>query len=148
WIAEQARHHPEAVAVECGGVAWRYRELMQRVAAIASRLRSAGAGKEALVGIAMERSVDMVAGLLAILKTGAAYLPLDPDLPEARLRLLLEDAQPRIILADRAALARLPSSSAAILLSADTAASTVADDEPLLVEPDDLAPDDLAYVLY
>ena len=141
-IEEQARHHPETIAVECGGVAWRYRELMPRVAAIASRLRDAGAGEGALVGIAMERSCDMVAGLLAILTTGAAYLPLDPDLPEARLRLLLEDGQPRIILTDRTALRRLPSSGAAILLSDDAAAAIPGGDAPLV------DPDDLAYVLY
>jgi hypothetical protein len=80
----------------------------------------------------------MVAGLLAILKTGAAYLPLDPDLPEARLRLLLEDAQPAIILTDRAARAKLPPSNAAMLLCDDVITSFVADDERL-VDSDDLA---------
>jgi amino acid adenylation domain-containing protein len=142
WIEEQARHHSEAVAVECSGITWRYGELMQRVAAIASRLQSAGAVKGALVGIAMERSCDMVAGLLAILTTGAAYLALDPDLPEARLRLLLDDAQPRIILADRMAQARLPASSAAVVLCEETDPSTSDGDAPLV------EPDDLAYVLY
>ena len=142
WIEEQARHQPEAIAVERAGVAWRYRELMERVAAIASRLRDAGAVKGALVGIAMERSCEMVAGLLAILEAGAAYLPLDPDLPEARLRLLLEDAQPPIILADRTAQARLPASSAAILLCDETAVSIPGGNAPLA------DPDDVAYVLY
>ena len=142
WIEEQARQHSEAIAVECRGITWRYSQLMHRVAAIASRLRSAGAVKGALVGIAMERSCDMAAGLLAILKTGAAYLPLDPDLPEARLRLLLDDAQPRIILADRMAQARLPASSAAVVLCDETGPS-ISDGDAPLVEPDDLA-----YVLY
>ena len=141
-IEAQGRRHPETIAVKCGGVAWRYRELMPRVAAIASRLRYAGAGEGALVGIAMDRSCDMVAGLLAILTTGAAYLPLDPDLPEARLQLLLEDAQPRIILTDRTALRRLPSSRATIILSDDAAASIPSGDAPLVDA------DDLAYVLY
>ncbi len=142
WIEEQARHHPEAIAVECGKEAWSYRELMQRAAAMASRLRRAGADEGALVGIAMERSPNMVAGLLAILKTGAAYVPLDPDLPEARLRLMLDDARPRIILTDRAARAKLPSSSATILLADDAAASSVDDVEA------PVGPDDLAYLLY
>jgi amino acid adenylation domain-containing protein len=142
WIEEQARCHPEAIALECGSVVWRYRELMQRVMTIASRLNQAGAGRGALVAIAMERSPDMVAGLLAILKTGAAYLPLDPDLPEARLRLLLDDAQPAIVLADRPAQEKLPSSNAAILLCDDAATAVAGGDGPRV------DPDDLAYVLY
>jgi amino acid adenylation domain-containing protein len=142
WIEEQARQHPEAIAVECGGTAWRYRELAQRAGALAARLRHAGAGQGALVGIAMDRSCDMVAGLLAILRTGAAYLPLDPHLPRTRLRLLLDDARPMIVLTDRTSLAKLPPSSAAILLSDDEDAAISGDDQ----SPDN--PDDLAYVLY
>jgi amino acid adenylation domain-containing protein len=142
WIEEQARCRPDAIVIECGEEAWRYRELMQRAAALASCLRGAGAGNGVLIGIAMERSLDMVAGLLAILKTGAAYLPLDPDLPEARLRLLVEDAQPAIILTDRTARAKLPSSSAGIILS-DDAIAAVVDDDVRAIDPDDLA-----YVLY
>jgi amino acid adenylation domain-containing protein len=142
WIEEQALRRPEATAVECGDEALCYRELIQRAASISRCLRRAGAGKGAVIGIALERSLEMVAGLLAILKTGAAYLPLDPDLPEARLRLLLEDAQPVIILTDRSARAKLPPSNAAILLCDDVVTSFVADDERLV------DPDDLAYVLY
>lgn len=141
-IGEQARRHPKAIAVACGGESWCYRELMQRAAAVASRLREAGAGKGALVGIAMERSLEMVAGLVAILKTGAAYLPLDPTLPEARLRLLLDDAQPAIILTDRGARAKLPLSNAAILPCDDANMPVAEDYEPLV------NPNDLAYVLY
>src|SRR6185437_10716002 len=96
------RRRPEAIAAECGGRVWCYRELMERAAAIAALLQRAGARRDTLIGIAVERSLDMVAGLLAILQTGAAYLPLDPDLPSARLTLLLEDARPAVILTDKA----------------------------------------------
>jgi len=142
WIEEQASRRPEAIAVECGGVAWRYRELIQRVATTAARLQAAGSGKGALVAIAMERSLDMVAGLLAILRTGAAYLPLDPDLPEARLRLLVDDAQPAIILTDRAVRTKLPPSDAAVLLCDEANTAAAAAEWPFV------DPDDLAYVLY
>jgi amino acid adenylation domain-containing protein len=79
---------------------------------------------------------------LAILETGAAYLPLDPDLPEARLRLLLDDARPSVILTDRTAQTKVPASSATILLADDAIAPIAGDGEPLV------DPDDLAYVLY
>ncbi|HEX4191469.1 MAG TPA: amino acid adenylation domain-containing protein, partial [Stellaceae bacterium] len=142
WIETQAHQQPDAIAVECGGDAWSYRELIDRAAALAARLQSAGTGKAALVGIAMRRSLDMVAGLLAILKSGAAYLPLDPDLPEARLRLLLDDARPAIVLTDRATQAKLPPSSATLILG-DAADAEVVEGGARRVDPDDLA-----YVLY
>ncbi|HWE74824.1 MAG TPA: amino acid adenylation domain-containing protein [Stellaceae bacterium] len=142
WIEAQANQHADAIAAECGGEAWSYGELIERARALAARLRAAGAGNDVLVGIAMRRSLEMVAGLLAILRSGAAYLPLDPDLPEARLRLLLEDAQPAIILTDPMTRAKLPSTDASLILGDAPDASAVGDDAPLV------DPDDLAYVLY
>jgi non-ribosomal peptide synthetase component F len=69
WIEEVARHRPEAIAVECASQAWRYRELVGRAEAIASLLAEAGATRGSLIGIACERSLEMVAGLLAIHKS-------------------------------------------------------------------------------
>jgi amino acid adenylation domain-containing protein len=143
WIEEVARHRPEAVAVECASQAWRYSELMGRTDAIASLLAEAGATRGSLIGIAFERSLEMVAGLLAIHKIGSAYLPLDPELPEARLRLLIGGARPMAILTDRSGRAKLPLSDAAVLVCDDTPIAKAAD---RVVPPSDS--DDLAYVLY
>lgn len=145
WIEEQARTTPDAIAIECDGQRWRYRDLDQRVLHLLERLRRAGAGKGSLVAIATERSPDMVAGLLAILKLGAAYLPLDPALPDARLALLIDDARPALVLADAAGAARLPRGDTPILrLDAASDAEDVRADAPF----EAASPDDVAYVLY
>jgi amino acid adenylation domain-containing protein len=146
WIEEQARRNPEAIAVECDGHSWRYSELMRRAQAIARLLDQAGAAHGTLVAIAMERSLNMVAGLVAILRLGGTYLPLDPGLPEARLALLIEDARPAIILADKTALTTVPPSGAALVLCED--AGTVTKDNISAPSHYPGDPEGLAYVLY
>jgi non-ribosomal peptide synthetase component F len=93
----------------------------------------------------MERSPEMVAGLLGILKTGATYLPLDPGLPAARLGFLIDDARPAVILADDTGVARLPRCDAPILRC-----DTVSDHDDRVDDAvaEAAGPDDLAYVLY
>jgi amino acid adenylation domain-containing protein len=95
---DRAARNPCAVAVECDGAWLTYRELNQKANRLARKLRETGAGPETLVGLCVERSCDMAVALLAILKTGAAYLPLDPALPEERFRMILEDAKAPILL--------------------------------------------------
>jgi amino acid adenylation domain-containing protein len=116
-IERQARETPNAVAVESGGERWNYAELDRRAEQIAQRLRAAGVIEGDLVAILMQRSAGAVAGLIAILKCGAAYLPLDPTLPEARLRLLMGDARPVAILADRPSAQRAPRSPARLVMA-------------------------------
>jgi amino acid adenylation domain-containing protein len=89
---------PDAVAIRCGDRCWTYAELEGRANGIAARLLAAGVAKGALVAIAVDRSPEMVAGLLAILKIGAAYLPLDPGFPAARLDHIVRDARPVALL--------------------------------------------------
>ncbi|MFD8639342.1 amino acid adenylation domain-containing protein [Streptomyces zaomyceticus] len=91
---------PDRTAVVCGDVRLTYAELDARADRLARRLRRAGAGPEGLVAVAMNRSADLVVALLAVLKTGAAYLPLDPRNPDERQRAVLEEAGPRVLLAD------------------------------------------------
>ncbi|MFF8725425.1 amino acid adenylation domain-containing protein [Streptomyces sp. NPDC015171] len=96
WLAplleQWAVRTPDAPALGCGTERLTYRELHERADRLAAELRAAGAGPERLVGLALDRSVDLVVAALAVLKSGAAYLPLDPDHPAERLRHMLEDA--------------------------------------------------------
>ncbi len=96
-IVAVAGERPDAVAVEDGDRALSYGELLRRARLLAGTLRSHGAGPEVRVGIFAERSLEMVVALLAVEVAGAAYLPLDPELPERRLRSVMEDARPRLL---------------------------------------------------
>src|SRR4030095_1845366 len=93
WIEAQAAHTPEAVAVVYEGEELTYRELDDKAARLARVLRGLGAGAEVRVGLCVERSLEMMVGLLGILKAGGAYVPLDPSYPEERLAFMLEDSQ-------------------------------------------------------
>ena len=92
-FSEQVRQSPEAVAVVYEDEQLSYLELERRSNQLGSYLRRFGVGPEVVVGLCVERSVEMIVGLLGILKAGGAYLPLDPAYPEERLKYLLEDAQ-------------------------------------------------------
>ena len=95
---EQVTRSPEAVAVVHEGQYMTYDELNARANQIAHHLRSIGVGPEVLVGICLERSLDMVVALLGILKAGGAYVPLDPAYPKERLAYMLEDSAPLVLL--------------------------------------------------
>ncbi|MGZ6125432.1 MAG: AMP-binding protein, partial [Myxococcales bacterium] len=77
----QAERRPDAIALVCGAQRLTYRELDQRANQVAHALRAMGVGHEAHVGLCVDRSIDMVVGLLGILEAGAAYVPLDPTYP-------------------------------------------------------------------
>jgi amino acid adenylation domain-containing protein len=94
----QTERCPDAVAVTFGKEQLTYRELNQRANQLAHHLHKFGVGPDVLVGIYMERSLDMVVGLLGILKAGGAYVPLDPAYPKERLAFMLEDSQARVLL--------------------------------------------------
>ncbi len=97
----QAAISPAAVALSCGDAEMSYRELNHQANLLAARLEEAGAGPGAVVGLCLERSMEMITGLLAILKTGAAYLPLDPGNPKARNAIMLDDAQAGLVLTQK-----------------------------------------------
>ena len=97
WFEAQATRTPTATAVVYENEQISYQELNQRANQLAHYLRTRGVREEMLVGIFMERSIEMMIGLLAVLKTGAAYVPLDPVYPRERLRLIIEDAQPELV---------------------------------------------------
>ncbi|MDT5028200.1 MAG: hypothetical protein QOE61_4626, partial [Micromonosporaceae bacterium] len=91
-LAAQAIRTPDASAVIFEGVSVSYRELNARANRLAHKLIALGAAPERVVAVALPRSVELVVALLAVLKSGAAYLPVDPDLPRARIELMLDDA--------------------------------------------------------
>ncbi|MGB8479150.1 MAG: amino acid adenylation domain-containing protein [Acidobacteriaceae bacterium] len=99
---------PERLAVIAGGTSLTYGELDERANRIASHLKSRGAGPEKLVALCLERSADLVASILAIAKTGAAYVPLDPTYPAARIANIFEDARPLVVLTTQSLLSALP----------------------------------------
>ena len=104
----QAERTPTTVAVTYEDEQLTYAELNLRANQLAHHLRASGIGTESVVGIFMERSLEMVVGLLGILKAGAAYLPLDPTYPSKRLLFMLEDAEIKVVLTHQRLLERLP----------------------------------------
>jgi amino acid adenylation domain-containing protein/non-ribosomal peptide synthase protein (TIGR01720 family) len=107
-IAEQAAARPDVEAVRCDGSMLTYAELEAWSNRIAHRLRRAGTGREERIGLCVERSTGLVAAALGVLKAGAAYVPLDPSYPAARLAGMVADAGVRQVIADPATVARRP----------------------------------------
>jgi amino acid adenylation domain-containing protein len=144
-VDAQVKAKPDAIAVDAAGNRLTYAELDRRANRIAHRLRAEGAGPGTLVGICMDRTADMVAGLLAVLKTGAAYLPLEPRYPTDRLAFILEDSGAALVLTQSNLLAKLPVHCNRICLETE---------EEALARQPDTAPmtttsaEDVAYVLY
>ncbi len=107
-VLARARRSPEAVAVVAGDDAMTYGELARRARSLGARLRALGAGPEARVALAVERSPEMVIALLGILAASGAYVPIDPETPADRLSFLLADARPALLLTSAALFPRLP----------------------------------------
>jgi amino acid adenylation domain-containing protein len=146
-ITEQAARTPETVAVVFEGHQLTYRELDQAAGRLAAYLRSLGVGPEVLVGIAAERSLGLVVGLLAILKAGGAYVPLDPDYPAARLAGMLEDAAVPVLLTQSHLLERLPEHGAWVVLL-DGEVPEAGALAPIRREPSRLDPRQAAYAIF
>ena len=106
-IEAQARRTPEAPAVSFGDQVLSYAELNRSANRLAHRLRALGVGPDRPVGVCLDRSMEMVVGLVAILKAGGAYVPLDPGYPAARLAMMLADARPGVVLVHDASRERL-----------------------------------------
>ena len=112
---EQVKKTPGAVAVVYEGEEVTYEELNRRANQLAHYLVELGVGPEVRVGLCVERSVEMVVGLLGILKAGGAYVPLDPEYPVERLRFMVEDAQARMVITQSQLRGRLPETGPRIL---------------------------------
>ncbi|MDZ7307315.1 MAG: amino acid adenylation domain-containing protein [candidate division KSB1 bacterium] len=144
-FAAQVAATPAAVAVIFENQQLSYRELDRRAEAVAHHLRRRGVGPETVIGLCLPRSAEMIIALLGILKSGAAYLPLDPGLPAERLNFMLADARAPIVLTRQrlaAAFAQTPAQ--IIFLDADSPIFEETAAPPLPA----LTPDNLAYVIY
>lgn len=143
---EQAQHLPEAVAVVCGERRMTYAELNRRSNQLAHYLKNLGAGPETRIGICVERDVEMLAGIMGILKAGAAYVPLDPGLPSERLAFMAEDSGILICLTQNVVLSRLPKMQAQIVLIDKQWNEIALQSEESLHSR--CAPENAAYVIY
>jgi amino acid adenylation domain-containing protein len=103
WFETQAARTPHAPAVAVASVIVTYEELNRRAETVAHELRELGVGSGDRVALQLERSIDMVASLLGVLKAGAAYVPIDPDSPEERLQFVLQDCGARVIITEQGA---------------------------------------------
>ncbi|WOB66746.1 non-ribosomal peptide synthetase [Microcystis aeruginosa] len=143
---EQVKRTPEAVAVVYSEQQLTYNELNCRANQLAHYLQSLGVKPEQLVGICLERSLDMIVGLLAILKAGGAYVPLDPEYPTERLLYILQDAQIRVLLTQKHLIAGLPKHQSEIVcLDTDWSFITQAQESNPCCE---VQPENLAYAIY
>jgi amino acid adenylation domain-containing protein len=114
-FAERAAEMPEAIAIEHDGVRWSYAELASRSDAAAAKLVADGVSPGSLVGLCLERSPWMIAAMLGVAKAGAAYLPLDPGFPAARLAMIVEDAKPALVLVEPSTRSALPADCARLV---------------------------------
>ena len=145
-IAAQAAQTPEARAVTLDDQTLTYAELMARATQLAQQLRQQGVRPDMLVGVAMERSLELVVSLLGILHAGGAYLPLDPDYPAERLAFMLADAQPALILTQSSLRARLPTYAGPIwCLDSDV---PLFSEQPAIVLDEGVHGTHLAYTIY
>ncbi len=145
-VVRQAELDPAALAVEDESARLSYGDLDEQSNALARRLRMSGAGPETLVGVYAGRSAGTVVALLAVLKAGAAYLPLDPHYPSERVRFMLEDARVGLLLADERLLEELPETGAEVI---PFGAAGWAERESRPPEMSArVSPSNLAYVIY
>jgi len=145
-IEEQAKRTPEQVAVRCGDRHLTYGQLDDRSNQLAHHLNVSGVGLESLVGVFLDRSVDMMVALLGILKAGGAYVPLDPDYPRDRIDFMVQDANLGVIVTQQSLLEQIPPSSASIV-TVDAVGSGKSD-LPTNAPSIQTHPDNLAYIIY
>jgi amino acid adenylation domain-containing protein len=143
----QAARTPDGVAVTYEGDSLTYAELNGRANQLAHYLRRRGVGPEARVGICLERSLEMVVGILAILKAGGAYVPLDPAYPADRLAFILADSATPVLLTRETLRGALPAHEGVEVVSLDGAAAEIAA-ESAENPQSGASPDTLAYVIY
>jgi len=146
-VAAQAARTPRATAVVFGEARLDYQTLVARARCLAHRLRDLGVGPEVVVGVALDRCLDLVSALLAVLEAGGAYLPLDPSYPTSRLAYVLEDARAVVVITDEQHAGSLPAAGAeTVLIDRDSA--VWANAAPAPAADPGVSAANLAYVIY
>lgn len=143
---DQARKTPEATAVICQDGLLTYAELNKKADMLAARLIQLGVGLEDRVAICLQRGTGVAIGLLAVLKAGGVYVPMDPEYPAERLRWMLQDAKAALVLTQQSLRERIPRTAAPLLCIEDLPA--VADESVSASLPRKVSPENLAYVIY
>ena len=137
---------PDVAAVTLGDESAAYDALNKRANRLAHHLQTLGVSTGMLVGVCLDRSIDMVAAIIGILKAGGAYVPLDPDCPTDRIRTMIDDAAPQVVIASASTLRHFEGSAARVVgLERDREAIDAQPDTNLAVKT---SPDDLAYVIF
>ncbi|MFE3531410.1 amino acid adenylation domain-containing protein, partial [Streptomyces sp. NPDC059144] len=138
--SEQVRRTPEATALVASDERLSYAELDRRVELLAAQLAHRGAGPDRVVAVALPRSVDLVVAVLAVVRAGAAYLPVDLDHPAGRIAAMVEDARPLLVLTDSENAGALPGPTPKLLLDEPSA--------PVFARPEPPLPAHSAYVIF
>ena len=146
-VEEQAALTPEAIATISDNNQLTYKELNERSNKLARYLRERGIGAETLVPICIERSDEMIVGLLGILKAGGAYVPIDPAYPEDRIRYMLTDTRGQIIVTSSKSKASLPGSGEGMIIELDTEWTTISQHNPDNLRVP-IQSNQLAYIIY
>lgn len=144
-VEEAGASAPDSLAVSDGRRRVTYAELDREATLLARRLLACGVARGATVGVCLESSVELAIAFLAVWKTGAAYVPLDPDYPADRIRFLIRDADLRVIVTRGSAAERIPTDAATLVHVDGTGA---ADAPSFPVVPEFPSPDDIAYLIY
>ena len=139
---------PDATAVATGRASWSHGELARRAARITAALRRAGVGRGAVIGLHLGRSVGLLAAIVGVARAGAAFLPLDPTYPRARLGLMLEDSGAALVLVDGPADGTALDSAVPRLSLAEVFADSTLDGAEAAGQAPPLGPDDIAYLIY
>jgi non-ribosomal peptide synthetase component F len=142
----QVKHSPDAIALVFEDQRLTYRELNRRANQLAHRLRTHGVGAEVLVGICMDRSLEILVAILGVFKAGGAYVPLDPAYPAERLAFILNDTGAAVLISQPHIRAERFNSSAQ-LIQLDPGWASI-DDEPENDPVCEISPDNLAYTIY
>ena len=144
---QQAQLHPQSIALAFRDQSISYADLNARADTLALTIQSLGAKPDSLIGLYIGRSIDMVVGLLAILKSGAAYVPLDPTYPQDRIALMIADSQASILLTHSSLINQMPANDAHIVCVDHPLLDTVkAESQVEIVSA--VTPSHLAYVIY
>ncbi|HRY71577.1 MAG TPA: amino acid adenylation domain-containing protein, partial [Phycisphaerae bacterium] len=146
FFEQQATVTPDAVAAVVGNRSLTYAELNRRANGLAHNLQGLGAGPDVPIGICLERSLEMLIGLLAILKTGGAYVPLDPAYPRERLTYMLADSKMPVLVTQASLANTLPTGEHRVVMLDEEWQDTPADFTENVQS--DVSPDNLAYVIY